>query len=158
MPFLHRLLNSLATLTILACASASSLELQAAISRCEDDAGRLHFLQFGCPPGTRSLEPEADGQALLSVVSTAPLSAEERQALEQLERSLARDRQRRATQRAQNHRQQAARRAESARRCEEAERKLSELAERRRKGYPATAERKLEAEESRWRAARKAAC
>jgi hypothetical protein len=154
MPFLPRF----ATVAIFTCAAAGSVEREAAISRCEDDAGRLHFLQFGCPPGTRNIAPESEHQALLSVVTTAPLSAEERQALKQLERSLARDRQARATRRAQNARQQAARREENARRCDEANRKLAELAERRRKGYPATAERRLEAEESRWRAARKAAC
>ena len=154
MPFLHRF----ATVALVACAAAGPVEPQAAISRCEDDAGRIHFLQFGCPSGTRNIEPESDGEALLSVVATAPLSAEEHQALRQLERSLARDRQARATRRARDARQQAARREEHARRCAEANRKLSELAERRRKGYPATAERRLEAEESRWRAARKAAC
>ena len=150
MPFL----TYIVAVTVLTC----SLTLQAAISRCQDEAGRMHFLQFGCPPGTQNIEPQAGHEALLSVVATPPLSRAERQALDQLEKSLARDRQARAKQRARDARQQAARREENARRCQEANRKLAELAQRRRKGYRATAESALEAEEARWRASRKDAC
>ena len=142
----------IAALLLLICPPAP----QAAISQCRDEAGRMHFLQFGCPPGTREIEPEGD--ALLSVVTTPPLGPAEIQALDQLERSLARDRQERARERARNARQQATRRDEKARRCREAKGKLEALEQRRRKGYRATAERALEAEEARWRAARKAAC
>ncbi len=142
----------IAVLFLVICSPAP----QAAVSQCQDEAGRMHFLQFGCPAGTRHIEP--DKKALLSVVTTAPLSPAEVEALDQLERTLARDRQERARQRARNARQQAARKEENARRCQEANGKLAALQQRRRKGYRATAERALEAEEARWRATRKAAC
>ena len=49
--------------------------LQAAVSQCRDEAGRTHFLQFGCPPGTRHIEPASETS--LSVVATTPLGPAE---------------------------------------------------------------------------------
>ncbi len=128
----------------------------AAVSQCLDQAGRTHFLQFDCPPGTRRVPPDPD--VLMSVVVTAPLSAAEQQALEALERTLARDRTQRQQARARNARRQAARAAEQNHRCAEARERLTELERTRRKGYRATAEARLEAEEARLRAVRKASC
>lgn len=149
-----RSLLSLGT-TLLAVTWA--LSAHGAISQCQDEAGRTHFRQFDCPPGTRDVTPPARS-AGLSVVVTTPLSAEEERALEQLEKSLARDRQQRARARARKARERSARAAEDARRCREAERKLGELAALRRKGYQATAEARLEAEEADWRAVRRDSC
>ena len=131
---------------------------QAAVTHCRDDAGQTHFLQFGCPPGTTPIAPDENPAERLSVVVTAPLSAEEKRALAQLERTLAKDRQQRAKARARTARARAAEAADADRRCREATRQLEQLAETRRKGYPATAEARLEAEEARWRSARKASC
>jgi hypothetical protein len=131
---------------------------QAAVMQCRDDAGQTHFLQFGCPPDTTPMAPDGNPADRLSVVVTAPLSAEEERALVQLERRLAKDRQQRAQVRARTARARAAEAADAGRRCREATRQLEQLAETRRKGYRATAEARLEAEEARWRSARKSSC
>lgn len=129
---------------------------QAAINHCQDEAGRSHFQQFACPPGMARIEQKARNP--LSVVGTAPLSDAEQQALVDLEQSLARERQARSRARARAARQRSARQAEASRACQEASRQLDQLAETRRRGYTASAEARLESEEARWRAARKASC
>ena len=130
----------------------------AAIVHCRDEAGRTHFQQFECPPGATLIAPEAKVEHRLSVVVSIPLSPAEERALEQLERSLARDRQLRAKARARAARQRSARAEADAQRCREATEKLAQLADTRRKGYRAKAEAQLESEEAHWRATRKAAC
>jgi hypothetical protein len=129
-----------------------------AVTRCLDDSGHTHFSQFGCPAGTLPvpLKPE-DGSAL-SVVASPPLDPEEKQALANLERALAKDRIARARAREKAARARARQVEEAAALCSEARRRLEALADVRRKGYSAASEPRLEAEETRWRAARKAAC
>ena len=130
----------------------------AAVLRCEDDAGRTHFRQFQCPPGTALAAPDRQPQANLSVVESVPLSPAEQAALRELDRTLARDRAQRARDRTRSARARSARAADAAARCREATGRLEALAETRRKGYRATAEAGLEAEEARWRAQRKSFC
>ncbi len=134
------------------------LSATAAVIQCRDEAGRTHFRQFDCPPGSTRITPGEPATSRLSVIETVPLSAEEQRALELLERALAQDRQVRKRQRARSARERSARAAEDARRCQEANLKLTELAETRRRGYRATAEARLESEEAHWRATRKATC
>jgi hypothetical protein len=142
------------TLMVIACA----LSAPAAVIQCQDDAGRTHFQQFDCPPDTRLIPPDEQAEPRLSVIVTVPLSPEEERALDQLQRSLAKARNERAKQRARSARERSARAEEDARRCREANRKLTELAETRRRGYRATAEARLETEEARWRDTRKSTC
>lgn len=138
--------------------SSGTVPADAAVVHCRDEAGRTHFQQFGCPPGATLITEDADTEHRLSVVVTAPLSRAEEQALERLERSLEKDRQVRATTRARAARERSARAAEDARRCREAEQKLVQLAETRRRGYRLKAAAQLDSEEAHWRAVRKAAC
>jgi len=149
-PTLHMAL----ILISLACVAS----VQAAITHCQDGAGRTHYLQFDCPPGTKLVTPDALGEGRLSVVVTTPLTPAEERALDQLHRSLAKARQERARDRGRAARERSARAADDARRCREAIRHLEQLAETRRKGYRATAEAALESEEARWHATRKASC
>ena len=154
MPFSLRPPLRIPLLISLACATCA----QSAVTHCQDGAGRTHYLQFDCPPGTELVTPDALRENRLSVVVTAPLSAAEEQALDQLQRSLLKEQQVRAKARGRAARERSARAADDARRCREATRHLEQLAKTRRKGYRATAEAALESEEARWRATRKASC
>ena len=129
-----------------------------AVKRCLDDGGRLHFSQFDCPAGTSAAPIESENRAPLSVVVTPPLSPEETRALSRLEQALERERADRARDRKRSLRARAERSRENAALCSEARRRLDALAATRRKGYSAAAESRLEADEARWRAAKKAAC
>ena len=129
---------------------------QAAISHCQDEAGRTHFQQFDCPSGMTLIEQPATSQ--LSFVRTAPLSDAEQLALKQLEQSLAADRRERSRARARASKLRSAQRLERRNTCLEANQRLDQLDETRRKGYQARTEARLEAEEARWQAARKANC
>ncbi len=155
--FRHRVETVLPLMLALA-AFTSTGTADAAVIHCRDEAGRMHFRQFGCPSGAIPITPDANAGERLSVVATAPLSPAEQSALAELERSLERDRQSRARAQARAARERSARAAADAQRCREAEQKLARLAETRRKGYRATAEAKLESEEAHWRATRKATC
>ena len=130
----------------------------AAVNRCLDDGGRLHFSQFDCPEGTLPAPGESEHTAPLSIVVTPPLSQAESRALARLELALERERAVRARARERAARAQARRSQESAALCSEARQKLEALAATRRKGYSAAAESRLEAEEDHWRAAKRAAC
>ncbi len=145
-----RLAAILVAATILPVGSA------AAITGCDDDAGRRTYTQFGCPPGTTATSRPPEG--VLSVVPPAPLTPAEQRALERLERQLARDRQQRRADRERTHRARAAARAEARARCADAEQALADLAAKRRQGYTAREARKLDRQQERWQAIRRSAC
>ena len=114
---LHRPVLRLALILIsLACIAS----VPAAVTHCQDGAGRTHYLQFDCPPGTKHSTPDAGGEGRLSVVVTTPLTPAEEQALEQLQRSLAKARQERARDRGRAARARSATAADAARSCREA--------------------------------------
>ncbi len=129
-----------------------------AVIQCRDTDGGHYFGQFHCPPHTTLIEPAAAPPGNMSIISTEPLSEDERRALADLERALAAERRKQSRDRERSARARAARAAENSAHCEEAQARLEDLAETRRKGYPAGAERRLEAEEDRWRAIRRSAC
>jgi len=131
---------------------------QSAVTLCRDPAGRTHFIQFDCPAGTTPVPDDQGRRAPVSVVSTPPLSPEEKRTLVRLEKSLAQDRAARARARKNSARQRAREIREQAAACRQAERRLDELAETRRKGYTAAAEQGLESAEAHWRAVRRASC
>lgn len=147
-------MRQLLGLILLGC----SVPASAAVHQCLDDAGRTHFRQFGCSADSFPIPVDPDPDTTLSVVTTTPLTPREQQALEALEKRLERDSAARARSRASNARARARQTQERARLCAEAERRLEALADTRRKGYSASAESRLEAEEARWRSARKTAC
>lgn len=138
---------------VLAAAPASG-----AVIQCRDADGGHYFGQFHCPPHTTLIEQTVDVPGTMSIISTEPLSEDERRALDDLEKYLAAERRKRSRARAQSARARAARAAENNAHCAEALARLEGLAETRRKGYPAAAERRLEAEEDRWQAIRRSAC
>ena len=146
------LLRNLISL-ISACLIATS---HAAVSHCQDDAGRTHFRQFDCPPGMIRIEQPTTSP--LSIVRTAPLSEAEQRALKQLEQTLTAARRERARAGARASKQRSAQRLEKKNACLEANQRLDQLADTRRKGYQAKAEARLEAEEARWQTTRKANC
>lgn len=147
-------MRQLLGLILLGC----SVPASAAVHQCLDDAGRTHFRQFGCSEDSLPVPMDADSGATLSVVATTPLGPEEQQALESLEKRLERDSAARARSRGRDARARAKQAQAQTRLCAEAERRLEALADTRRKGYSASAESRLEAEEARWRSARKTAC
>lgn len=129
-----------------------------AVVQCTDASGSRYYGQFHCPPGTTLIDPKPDHVTGLSVVRTAPLSKEERRALADLEKSLTTARRARARNSQSAARQRSIRVVEEQQRCEEALQRLEALAERRRRGYKAGAEHRLEAEEDHWRAVRRSSC
>lgn len=141
-------------LVLLLAAQAAS----GAVIQCRDATGGMHFNQFYCPPGTQPIERRDAPPGNLSIIATAPLSDDERRALADLAKMLEADRRARAGNRQRAARSQAARKKADAALCSDALRHLEALADTRRRGYAASAEGRLEAEEARWRAAKKAAC
>lgn len=129
-----------------------------AVIQCRDTDGGHYFSQFRCPPHTTLIEPAADAPGTLSIISTEPLSEDERRALADLEKSLAAERRKRARARARSVKARAARAAENSAHCAQALARLETLAATRRKGYAAAAEHRLETEEDRWQAIRRSAC
>jgi hypothetical protein len=135
-----------------------ALPSESAVNACRDDAGRLHFFQFDCPPDTERIEQDREDRSRLSLVTTAPLSPDEERALARLEQTLNRERAARARERSRSAEKRARAMEEQRALCDQAERRLDDLSYTRRKGYSAREESRLEAEEARWRAARRAAC
>ena len=129
-----------------------------AVIECRDESGRRHFSQFRCPLGTHLQKMPDQTPGNLSIVASIPLSEAEQRALRALERSLEAERQARARNHQKAAGQRKARAQEDKRRCDDALEHLKALADTRRRGYAASAEARLEAEEARWRATKKLAC
>lgn len=136
----------------------AALPTSGAVIQCRDADGGRYFSQFQCPPRTTLVEPAPHPPGTLSIISTEPLSENERQALAALEKSLANERRQRSRDRERSARARAARAAEDRADCAEALARLDGLAATRRKGYSAADERRLEAEEDHWQTIRRSTC
>jgi hypothetical protein len=135
-----------------------ALPSESAVNACRDGAGRLHFFQFDCPRNTERIEQHQQDHSRLSVVAIAPLTHDQERALARLEQTLNREREARARERSRSAEKRDRAMEKQRALCDQAQRRLDDLAVTRRKGYSATEEQRLEAEEARWRAARRAAC
>ena len=125
----------------------------AAIWRCLQPDGGVEFRGLPCDVGSRAqvLGPPTTGDV-------TGLSPAEQEALDALERRLAREAERAADARLRDRRRAGERRAERQRACAAAKRALAVLRERKRRGYASREGARLEAEELRLRAARDENC
>ncbi|MFV2089126.1 MAG: hypothetical protein ACC642_00570, partial [Pseudomonadales bacterium] len=127
------------------------------VHRCLTADGTIHFVQFGCPPGTTEARTDSpDG--LLSIVTMPKLDAAERKMLETLQSDLLEQQRRHRRERQKQARTRARERVEALAQCEKAERALDRLAVTRRKGYTAQQGRRFEDQERQWRSVKKSAC
>ena len=127
------------------------------VIRCTSPSGELLFTQFACPIDSTEISAASDRGAL-SVVRATPLTAAEERALEDLARTLDRQRADRRKVRDRRRRENRQRQAEARARCAQAGRRLAELDGLRRQGYRAAQERRWDLEAARWRAIRRADC
>ena len=113
------------------------------------------YSQFLCPPGERHSVYQPDPRNLIDIPELSPA---ESAALADLERALKQSREAARRQRLSQFRR-AREQARSARaRCAEASNALDALRARKRKGYAATAEDRLDRESRRLEALKKANC
>lgn len=137
---------------------APVIPVHAATYRCATAEGSALFTQFGCPDGSRPLDPPSEAVGFLSIIDSPELSAAERHALKALRTELDNERRQRERRRTQQAKVQERERKDARERCAMALARLDDLQASRRQGYNAAEDRRWDLEESRLRAVRRADC